>query len=122
MILAFTLSMPGCPSWNGKWSGEGRKYVIVKTFTSKELANAVLILNERSFSYRWDDGWHACIDVHEVNSSQAAKLRKESDGFCGYDWMVDTIVKYGKPLGAHEIEKHVSSQFDKLASHLRNIG
>ena len=122
MILAFTLSMPGCPSWNGKWSGEGKRYVIVRRFTSKEVENAISILDKQSFSYRWDDGWMARIDVHQIGSQQAAKLRKESDGFCGYDWMVETIVKYGKPLATHEIGKHVSSQFDKLASHLRNIG
>lgn len=32
MILAFHLSMPNCASWDGRWSGEGRKYVIVITF------------------------------------------------------------------------------------------
>jgi len=122
MIVAFTLSMPGCPSWDGKWSGEGKKYVIVNTFKPKELVNAVLILDEKSFCYRWDDGWMARIDVHEVDSKQAAKLRKESNGFCGYDWMVDSIIQHGKPLATHEIEKHVSSKFDKLASHIRNIG
>jgi len=114
MILAFTLSMPGCPSWNGRWSGEGRKFVIVKTFTSKELAKAVLILEEKSFSYRWDDGWMAGIDVHHVDSSQAAKLRKASDGFLGYDWMVDTIVKYGKPLGSHEVKLHLAEACGKV--------
>lgn len=27
MILSFTLSMPGRSSWNGRWSGETRRYV-----------------------------------------------------------------------------------------------
>lgn len=40
MILAFTLSMPNCASWNGRWSGEGRKYVIIKAFKGKKAESA----------------------------------------------------------------------------------
>lgn len=113
MILAFTLSMPGCPSWNGRWSGEGRKYVIVRSFTKKiEVDNAAEILKSRSFHYSWSDGWMARIDIHSVTSAQAKRLRKESNGFCGYDWMVDTIIKYGKPLATHEIDDHLKSLWE----------
>ena len=112
MILAFTLSMPGCQSWNGKWSGEGRKYAITHTFTKKEdIKNAVKILNERSFHYRWDDGWVARIDVHEVDSKQKRKLSNESLGFCNYDWMVRTIIQYGKPMADHEIKLHLAESW-----------
>lgn len=111
MMLAFTLSMPGCPSWNGKWSGEGRKYVIVNTYTGKKhVENALKILNERSFSYPWDDGWAARIYVHEVNSQQAKKLRKESNGFCGYDWMIKSINQHGVILGDHQVKEFLKKR------------
>lgn len=110
MQLAFTLSMPGCPSWNGKWSGEGRKYVIVVPVGKGkwEKCAAQGIVDHGPYSYRWDDGWMARIDVHLVDAKQAARLRKESNGFCGYDWMVDTIIKYGKPMATHEVELHLA--------------
>ena len=109
MQLAFTLSMPGCPSWNGKWSGEGRKYSIIRSFIGKEsIKTAIRILEHGQYYYCWDDGLRAAIDVHEVNSSQARKLRLQSAGFCGYDWMVETIIKYGKPLADHEVKLHVA--------------
>jgi hypothetical protein len=108
MILAFNLSMPNCASWNGKWSGEDRKYVIVKTFRSKEaIEKARLILDKGYYYYGWSDGWGAGIKVKEVDSRQAAKLRKESDGFNGYDWMVKTICDYGKPMADHEVDEYL---------------
>jgi len=111
MILAFYLSMPNCASWDGKWSGDGKKYVIVKTFQGKKsVENAEKIRQTGYYHYSWSDGWGAGITVHQVNSSQAAKLRKESQGFCGYNWMVDTICDYGQPMGTHEVVKYLKQQ------------
>ena len=111
MILAFQLSMPNCASWNGRWSGEGRKYVIVKTFRGKKaVEKAEAILAKGYYHYSWSDGWGAGITVKEVNSSQAAKLRKESQGFSGYDWMVTTICDYGQPMADHEVREHLQRQ------------
>lgn len=98
--------MPGCPSWNGKWSGEGRNYVIVRSYRGdKATKNASSILSQGYFRYNWSDGWAAGITVEEVDSKKAAQLRKKSAGFNEYDWMVNTIEKYGKPLANHEIPK-----------------
>lgn len=105
MILAFCLSMPNCASWDGNWSGNGNKYVIIKIFRGKkEIEKAQKILDTRYYHYSWNDGWGAGITVKQINSKQASILRKESKGFCGYDWMVETICKYGKPLSTHEIQ------------------
>ncbi len=94
MLIAFQLSMPGCASWDGKWSGEGRKYVKVESIRNKQKAQE--ILEKGYYRYSFGDGWAAGITVTEVDSRTAAKLRRESDGFCGYDWMVDSIIKYGE--------------------------
>ena len=111
MTLAFHLGMANCPSWNGRWSGEGRKYVIVKTFRSKKaIEKAERIRDTKHYYYRWSDGWGASITVTEVDSSQAAKLRKESEGFNGYDWMVRTICDYGQPMADHEVREHLQRQ------------
>lgn len=98
MILAFTLSMPGCNSWNGRWSGDGRKYVRVIDFgrskASTERAQSILL--RRSYHYNFGDGWAASVMVTEVEAKQARTLRKESSGFCGYDWMIDEIRYSGR--------------------------
>jgi hypothetical protein len=109
MILAFELTMPRRNSWNGRWSGEERRYIITKTFrTGKEQAKALDIVINSPYFYSWSDGWGARIDVAVVDSAKAAKLRK-SAGFCGYNWMVDTIIQYGRPLATHEIQSFLNT-------------
>lgn len=93
MLIAFELSMPGRGSWNGKWSGEGRPYVRVRNLPKAE-ADKVLLKEE--YRYRWDDGWAACVSAYKVISCEAARLRKKSAGFCGYDWMIDSIINHGE--------------------------
>lgn len=105
MILSFSLSMPNVGSWNGKWSGENKKYVIVKTFRAKkDIIKAEELAKKGYFHYSWPDGWGAGITVRQISSIKARQLRKESQGFCGYNWMVDTILKYGKPMADHEVK------------------
>lgn len=110
MILAFHLSMPNVASWDGRWSGDGKRYVIVKKFHGKkEIEKAEKILENRYHHYAWPDGWGAGISISEVDSKQAAKLRRDSQGFCGYNWMVKSICEYGKILADHEFKKHLES-------------
>ena len=97
MRLAFELSMPSNNSWDGKWSGDGKCYVIVKEFRNPPRPNGVTLPGSR-FSYSFGDGWVAAVSCREVDSATAAKLRKESKGFYGYDWMVDSIIQHGKIL------------------------
>lgn len=93
-MIVFELTMPNCGSWNNKWSQENERHIITKP--NRTINPDILIeIIDKDFYYRWDDGWTACISVIEVDSKQAAKLRNKSRGFCGYDWMVDSIIKYG---------------------------
>jgi hypothetical protein len=98
MILSFTLSMPNNNSWNGKWSGEGRSYVIIHNFghTKNGELKAREILDKKSFYYNFGDGWGASIGVKEVDSKEAKRLNRISNGFCGYEWMVDEIMSLGR--------------------------
>ena len=92
-MIVFELSMPNKGSWNGKWSGEGRPYIRVKDERSvpKDLWN-------KDFYYTWDDGWSACVSLRRVPATEARKLEKASVGFCGYDWMIKSILEYGEIL------------------------
>lgn len=100
MLISFELSMPGNNSWNGKWSGEGRKYVrIVNVGASKKAAAKYGALVQTGyFSYDFGDGWRAGVTVTEVDAVAARKLRKQSAGFCGYEWMIESIRYNGKIL------------------------
>ena len=93
MILCFELSMPNVGSWNGKWTGEKNYYAKVINFghTKKGIEKAREILSKKYFNYNFGDGWSAGIYIREMNGKEAAKARRKSNGFCGYDWMVESI-------------------------------
>ena len=90
-MIAFILTMPNRGSWNGRWSGENDLHAIVKTERSvpKDIIG-------KSFWYNWDDGWSACVSVEKVDCKEGNKLRQKSRGFCGYNWMVDSLIKKGR--------------------------
>lgn len=91
--VEFRLSMPSRGSWNGDWSGAGRNYVIYRSLSR---ADATRLLGDRtteSWFHRWDDGWAACVTGRLM---EPGERRQKSDGFCGYDWMVASIVQHGE--------------------------
>ena len=116
--LIFTLTMPHAASWNNKWSGDGRKYVRARKYTTAQLNHLPNIIN-KDFRYRWDDGWEANINVTLVKSSKDKdKLIEGSVGFYGYDWMIDSIVKYGKitrfdPEDEEELN-HIKTMIERM--------
>lgn len=95
MILCFELSMPNCGSWNGKWSGEKDVHAILKTARDKTEVQKFKELDGKDWFYRWDDGWTACVSAKIIDSRKAEKIRKKNAGFCGYNWMVESILKFG---------------------------
>jgi len=93
MILSFILSMPSNNSWDSHWSGEDKLYAKVISFGNSIQAktHATEILKNRYYSYNFGDGWTARIDVKEIDANEAAKIKRKSNGFCGYDWMIESI-------------------------------
>ena len=84
--MIFELSMPNRASWNGRWSGEEKKYTLAKRLTNKCVARL-----SGYYSYSFGDGWVARVTVRE-----AKKREKATGKFCGYDWMIDKIIAYGE--------------------------
>ncbi len=95
MNMAFELTMPGVSSWNGRWSGEDSRHIIVRSGRTIEQINRMKDLDGQEFRYQWDDGWCAAVSCTVVDVATARRLRKLSAGFCGYDWMVDSIWHFG---------------------------
>ena len=94
MLLSFKLSMPNNNSWDGKWSGEDNSYVRVRSIREQGVAGP--ILQKGYFHYNFGDGWAAGVTVKEVTAAEAKKLRNNSNGFCGYEWMIDSIFAHGE--------------------------
>lgn len=93
--LIFTLSMPSRGSWNNKWSGDDRKYVKARRFYKKDFDKLPDII-DKYHEYRWNDGWTAVVDVKHVTTvKEKNACVKGSVGFCGYDWMIDSLLEHG---------------------------
>jgi hypothetical protein len=99
MLVSFELTMPNKGSWNGRWSGEDKKYYIIENLTLKTMGlkhlQALMVQYKASWYYSWGDGWGANVSAEIIDANEAKKRRKISKGFCGYDWMVSSILKDG---------------------------
>lgn len=93
--VEFQLKMPRRSSWNGAWSGDKRNFSLVRELDAEDAAK----LGGKSWTYRWSDGWIACVSARVVIDRD---LLAASDGFCGYGWMVDSILRYGEIYADHE--------------------
>ena len=95
--------MPNRGSWNGRWSGESTRHLLLRHLsnTKANIHKAEKLQGGRY--YRWNDGWGANVNVSLIEGKTAAYWRKQSDGFCGYDWMVDSLLQHGKILARHEL-------------------
>ena len=92
--VEFKLSMPGVNSWNGQWSSDGKLFlkwhpICDKTAEQLELSETT----PRSWSYSFGDGWRAQV---EARIMKPGERRRKSEGFCGYDWMVFSIIYNGE--------------------------
>lgn len=98
--VQFRLSMPSSPSWNGKWSGEGKNYSVVRELDDAAVRALLWIEEdhelaiERTWFHRWSDGWCAGVMARIV---PAGEELPPSLGFHGYDWMIDNLLHHGTP-------------------------
>lgn len=120
-LLSFELTMPNVGSWNGKWTGEDRKYYVIRKLDNK-VADKIMedsksrpiyqspyskdligyTPERKSYYYNFGDGWGASIIVERVDSREANRRRSKSSGFCGYEWMIDSIICHGEILNSNQ--------------------
>ena len=88
-MIVFELTFPNRGSWNSRWSGENDRHIITKK-DSQVPADRI----GQSYYYSFGDGWGACVSVRKMNGndSEYRQLKKCNAGFCGYGWMVDSII------------------------------
>ena len=87
--ILFRLSMPSNSSWDGKWSGREKNYTIRKNITDKKFTELFGDRANNSWFYNFGDGWTAKVTGRLLDKGERAK---KSDGFCGYNWMVNSII------------------------------
>ena len=100
--IEFRLSMPSRSSWNGGWSGEDRNYSVGRELSDEQLTKLFDLTPEEFdiskcrgiWTHRWSDGWVAQVSARVV---PAGEELPKSDGFHGYDWMIDNILRTGSP-------------------------
>ena len=92
--IIFSLSMPSVGSWNGKWTGASRNYYRKMNLSDKFAAKIGLDESGKaSWGYSFGDGWSARVSAR---TKEKGERLPKSDGFCGYDWMIDSILTHGK--------------------------
>jgi hypothetical protein len=105
--VEFRLGMPSIGSWDGKWSGSGRNYTVARELSLEDLERLGITAEGTShWTHSWDDGWAASITARRLAPGER---RKKSDGFCGYKWMVDRIVRWGDTRCRCEWERDPNS-------------
>ena len=117
--FVFKLSMPNVGSWNGRWSGEERNYIVVKTMSDDwKIKLGVSEAKGNSWYYRWDDGWGASVSCRIAPKNE--RLPK-SDGFCGYEWMIQSIMDYDKIMNDGEAKEWEQKQEAARVEHSDSI-
>lgn len=133
--ISFELTMPNVGSWNGKWTGSENKYFIIQKFDNKTAEKIMegakqrpiyegiftrklvgLTQPTKSYYYNFGDGWGANIQLEIIDYKEANKRRKTSKGFCGYGWMVDSIVKYDEILTSNQRKEKTITMKHKVNS------
>lgn len=89
-MVVFILDMPKINTWNGHWSGEDDVYA--KAYQNREVPKEVL---NKEFSYNFGDGWTARVKVKQMPATESRKIMAKSKGFCGYEWMIRSIISRG---------------------------
>lgn len=103
----FKLGMPNVGSWNSRWSQEDRMFARIVRLSDRSKQSKIeteekIKLWSGSHYYDFEDGWGASITVKEVTEKEAKLIKKKSDGFSGYDWMITMIMTHGRILTRSE--------------------
>jgi hypothetical protein len=62
------------------------------------------------FEYLWDDGWRADIYAYEATRKECRNIDRIKTSFYGYEWMVDSIEKYGRIVTEKDLQKEAEAK------------
>lgn len=116
MYICFRLTVPKVRIRNGNFKGNDNIYAKVINFyrySKEQMEQARKILKKKHYHSWWNDGWKISVSVMKVNAKEARKIKRESYGFCGYDWMIDSIILSQKILVSYEVERLEEAMSDE---------
>lgn len=109
MKVSFQLTMPNNNSWNGKWTGADKLYYFTHSIRKQEDKVKVLMMlagkDCQNYYYNFGDGWGANVKMEIVDERECRRRTRISAGFCGYTWMVWSILNHGKILADEPISR-----------------
>lgn len=101
-VLLFEYGHSKINTWNGRWAGEDKifaKEVFLSTSKRERLSELGFDLRrgaKKSFTHDFGDGWVAEITMTVGAKKDFKEVMKHSEGFMGYEWIIDSILKHGK--------------------------
>ena len=100
IYISFELTMPNVGSWNGQWTGAKKQYFVIHSYSNNNNRAFQLLEGNpsKSFYYNFGDGWGANVRMELIERKEVKQREKISSGFCGYEWMIDSILKNGRIL------------------------
>lgn len=93
-FLVFELTVPRAGSYNGKWSQADKRHILVRDVPITRYRYKYSDFDNKTWTYNFGDGWVASIKCTVCDRYVASEYRKISGDFCGYEWMVDSILNY----------------------------
>lgn len=90
--VLFTLTMPNVGSWNGRWSQEAKPHLLIRSIPEARIAELGI---PKSWHYSFGDGWGANVSARVMDIGE--RCPPKVGDFCGYDWMVNNIIRWGTP-------------------------
>lgn len=101
-VLLFEYGHSKINTWNGRWAGEDNvfaKEVFLSTSKRERLKELGFDLRrgaKKTFTHDFGDGWVAKITMTVGAKKDFEEIMKHSEGFMGYEWIIDSILKHGK--------------------------
>ena len=90
-MILFILSMPVVVSWDGKWSGDDKRYYMTRVLDYPYEENLI----GKKFRHKFADGSVAEVSCISVHVDIGEYLMTLSDGFYAYEWMITNIIQNG---------------------------
>lgn len=85
-------------NWNTRYysGGNDRNFSILRVWNATETKKLGLVDKCKGYHYNFGDGWALNVELRKCSNSELKQYKKECNPYHSYQWMVDSILKFGK--------------------------